>query len=111
MMVITMHDIYKFLRPFAISYPMKCKAVHQVFKKSPEKHTSKKSQGHPDNCKIKPFMAQIQKINHYRHVQSPDYQRMRFGQHFQVLVPKQLGLTFIMYFFEFHLTSELMVKN
>ena len=106
-----MHDVYELLGPFAVGHPMKCKTVHQVFKKGPEKHPAKKGKCNPDNRIIKPCIAQIQKINNYRHIHSPNYQRMRFGQHLQVLIPKQLSLTFIMYFFKFHFTNELVVKN
>ena len=111
MMMIAVHDVYKLLSPFAVGHPMKCKPVHQVFKKGPKKHTAKKSECNPDNRIIKPGIDQIKKINNYRYIHPPNYQRMRFGHHLQILIPKQLSLTFIMYFLEFHFTNELVVKN
>jgi hypothetical protein len=47
-------------------------------------------------------MAIKQHISNHRDVHSPDHQGMRFGQHLQVIILKQPGLAFIIYFFEMH---------
>jgi len=102
MMVIAMHDIYELLCPLALCHHMEGPAVHQVFKKGPEEHSSQKSQRHSRQGILQRVPAVIKEIADDRNIHTPDHQRMCLGKHFQVLIPEQLRLSLIMYFFEFH---------
>ncbi len=86
MMVIPVQDINKLLRPLTLGHHMKGKPVHQVFKKSPEKRTPKKSQRDPPHGIIQVSSAVIQGIADDGYINSPDHQGMGFGQHFQVMI-------------------------
>jgi len=47
-------------------------------------------------------VAVVQHVDNNRDIHTPDYQGMRFSQHFQVLVLKQSGLPFIVDLLKFH---------
>lgn len=73
-----------------------------VFKKTPEQHASQKSKHYTKDGIFKICIAVIKHISNHRQVHTPDHQRMRFGQHLEVIIFKQAGLSFIINFFEVH---------
>jgi hypothetical protein len=58
-MVIPVHDINKFFCPLTFSHRMKSKTMHEIFKKSPEKHTRNKYPEDGSVPDIKPEMTEI----------------------------------------------------
>ena len=102
MMMVPMKRVYKFSHPLALRHHVEEKTVSEVFKKGPEKHASEEHQCDPACSKSEAAAAIIEEINNYRQVHAPNDKRMCFGEHFQVRVFKQLGLPFIVDFFELH---------
>src|SRR5687768_3373667 len=98
MVVVAMHYIYELLSSFAFGNHMECPAVHDVFKKCPEKHTCNKQNRDSQYTEFKIGCRVIAKSNHYRQVDPPDHQRMGLGEKLQSRVLKQLRLSFIMNF-------------
>ena len=57
------------------------------------------------NSKIKFCITQIEQEKNYRKVHAPDYQRVRLGEHFEVLVSEYTRLAFIMDFLTLHTSN------
>jgi len=102
MMMIAVKGVDELLRPWAFCNHVKHITVHQVFEEGPEKPSGQENQGYADNRVVQPGPAVIKRITDNRQVHSPDHKRVGLGQHFKILVLKQLRLSFIMYLFEFH---------
>jgi hypothetical protein len=102
MVMVAVHHVHEFFGPFAVCHPMKDKAMHQIFEKTPEKHSAQEGEDDPHQGVIQPRSAVIQEIYNDWHINAPNHQGMRLGEHLQVVIPEQLGLPLIMYFLEFH---------
>ena len=96
--MITMQRINKFFGSSTISNHVKEKAMSNVFKQSPEKHTTEKNKNNAPGCNPDAITAVIHHVNHNWQVHSPYHQWMGFGQHFKVWVFKKLCLAFIINF-------------
>ena len=72
MMVIAVHDIHKFLRPFAIGYPVKSEPVRYVFKKCPEEHAAQKQRRYFPATEMQCFISVNRQTNNKRKIHSPD---------------------------------------
>jgi len=88
MMVIAMHDVNELFGSFTVSHPMEGKPVHQILKKGPKEHPTQKNKGNGSDPIIQGSIAKIKEIDNNRQVYAPDHQGMRFGEHFQVVIPK-----------------------
>ena len=111
MVVIAMHDIDELLCSGTLTHPMKGKPVHQVFEEAPEEATRDKGQRDPHHGIPQARSAVIQEIADDGHIDPPDHQGVRLGQHFHILILEQLRLTFIMDFFEFHLLIDFIARQ
>ena len=100
--MVSMHHIYKLLRPFTVCNGMKGKAVHQVFEECPKENTRRKSEKNAGIGKFKPEMAEIYEIDDNRQVNSPDYKRVGLGEHFHIGITEELSLPLIMNLFKLH---------
>jgi hypothetical protein len=76
--------------------------VHQIFKKSPEKPPGQKSEKYRGIVQFNPEMTEVNKVDNYRYIHTPDDQGMGFCEHFHVTIVEKLCLTFIVNFFELH---------
>src|SRR5579871_6249943 len=101
-MMVTMHHVDYFTGTLAFCHPMKCKTVHDVFEKSPEQHSCKKNGDNIYRIKTQHHIAAVKHVRNNGQVHPPDYKRMRFGEHFKIIVLEKLCLAFIMNFFKFH---------
>ena len=102
MVVVAMHDIYNAARPFAFSDHMKNPAVHDVFKKSPEKHAGQEKKGGLATTETKSCHGKIGEADEHGQVHAPDHQGMGLGQKFKGGILKQLRLPLVMNFLKFH---------
>jgi hypothetical protein len=100
--VIAMHYIDHSLGFLTVCYHMKDPAVHQVFEKGPEEHTTKEKQRNPYRTELEPRNGIIAKSNDHRQVDAPDHERMGLCQKFKGRVLKQLRLPLIVNFLKFH---------
>ena len=100
--VISVQRIDEFLRTRIIAHPVKEEAVREVFEKSPEEHTTEKSQQYSAHGIVQRGIAVIKHIHNHGQVHAPNNQGMCLGQHLQVIILKQPGLAFIVNFFELH---------
>ena len=101
-MVVPVHNIDKFLRPFTVCNSVKSKPVHQVFKEGPEESARCKSEKYRCIAEFQPEMSEVNEINNHRQVHAPDDQRMGFGEHFHITVPEKLRLTLVMNLLKLH---------
>ena len=102
MMMVAMKRIYNFSCSFTFGHPMEDITMSDIFKKRPEKHTAEKSQYNSHSRIIKRVAAIIKHIYNNRQINSPNDQRVCFGQHFKILILKKPGLPLIINFFELH---------
>src|SRR5690606_25624197 len=110
MVVVTMHDISELLQVRIITHHMEYKPVQDIFCKGPAKHPHDIPNEDLLSRESKRFIRINRKSDKYRHVHGPYYQRMRFGEHFQVIVLKQSSLSLIMNFIKFHICPILLFK-
>jgi hypothetical protein len=110
MMMIPMHHIDEFLGPFTIRNGMKCKTMHQVLEKGPEKTSGQKIEENTGITEIQLKMTQIDKVYNHRYIHPPNHQRVGFRQHFHITVTEKLGLPLIMNLFKLHFTGFMLRK-
>ena len=101
-MVISMHHIYEFLRFFTVCNGVKSEAMHQVFKKSPEKTSPEKSEKDRGVGEFQLEMSEINKIKNNWQIYTPDHQRMSLGEHFHIAVSEKLRLPLVVNFLKLH---------
>jgi hypothetical protein len=109
MMVIAMHYINNFFRPFIFGDPMKHEAVHDVFEERPEQHADQEKYSDSPSSITCSCDGQIRQTDKRRSVQRPNNERMRFSQHFQVSVLEELCLAFIMDFLKLHPVAKIRI--
>jgi hypothetical protein len=102
MMMVPVHDIDDLLSPVAFCHQMKYKTMHDIFKECPEQHPSKENDEYPCCAELKDRISVKNEINNNGKINTPNDQGMRFGKHFQVTVPEQLGLSLIVNLFKSH---------
>ena len=100
--MVPMKGVHKFGSARCFWHPMKNKAMGDIFKECPEKHTSKENQQDGAGAVIVLSGCQVNDIGQDRDIHSPDYQWMGLGQCFQEITLEKPGLPLIMYFFEMH---------
>src|SRR5688500_4855451 len=79
MMVVAMHHVNKSSCLFAFCNHMKGPAVHDIFKKSPEKHACQKQTCDSQGIEFKTSSCIVTKTNDHRQINPPNYQWMGFG--------------------------------
>lgn len=105
LMVIAMHGIGQFPGSRTFTYPVKNKPVGEVFKESPAENRQPVYKGDPDIGITKRCFAVIQHIADHGQIHTKNNNGMGFRQQFQIAVTEDLRLSFIVYFFEFHILS------
>lgn len=105
LMVITMYRIGDFAGSRTFTYPVKNKAVGEVFEEAPTQYCQPVYKGDPHIRIAERCFAVVQHIADHGQIHTKNNNGMGFRQHLQVAVTEDLRLSFIVYFFEFHILS------
>lgn len=105
LMVITMHRIGDFPGGGVFAYPVENKAVGEVFEEGPAQYRQPVYKGDPHIRIAECCFAVVQHIAYHGQIHPKNNNGMGFRQQLQVAVTEDLRLSFIVYFFEFHILS------